>query len=71
MRSPPTHGSRDQARQSPSMNFNAPGAAYGAVCIVCGEVMNEWLGMVGRATTLKSQPAHAVPALIRIDASHA
>jgi hypothetical protein len=26
---------------------------------------------VGRAYTLKSQPAHAVPASIRIDASHA
>jgi hypothetical protein len=34
-------------------------AEYDAICIACREVMNEWLGMVGRAYTLKSQPAHA------------
>ena len=64
----------DQARQSSIGEFQcarcgavydvaithrAPRAEYDAICIVCREVMNEWLGMVGRAYTLKSQPAHA------------
>jgi transcription elongation factor Elf1 len=64
----------DQARQSSIDEFQcarcgavydvaithrAPRAEYDAVCIVCCEVMNEWHGTVGRAYTLKSQPAHA------------
>jgi hypothetical protein len=34
-------------------------ADYDAICNVCQKVMNEWHGTVGRAYTLKSQPAHA------------
>ena len=34
-------------------------ADYDAICDVCQKVMNEWHGTVGRAYTLKSQPAHA------------
>jgi len=34
-------------------------ANYDAICNVCQKVMNEWHGNVGRAYTLKSQPAHA------------
>ncbi len=34
-------------------------ANYDAICNVCQKVMNEWHGTVGRAYTLKSQPAHA------------
>jgi hypothetical protein len=64
----------DQARQSSIDEFQcarcgavydvaithrAPRAEYDAVCIVCCEVMNEWHGTVGRAYTLKLQPAHA------------
>jgi hypothetical protein len=42
-----------------AVTHRAPRAEYVAVCIVCCELVNEWLKMVGRATTLKSQPAHA------------
>ena len=34
-------------------------ADYDAICNVCQKVMNEWHGTVGRAYTLKRQPAHA------------
>jgi transcription elongation factor Elf1 len=34
-------------------------AEYDVICNVCQKVMNEWHGTVGRAYTLKSQPAHA------------
>jgi hypothetical protein len=61
----------DQARQSSIDEFQCARcgavcdvgiihrAEYDAVCNVCCEVMNEWLGMVGGAYTLKSPPAHA------------
>jgi hypothetical protein len=64
----------DQARQSSIDEFQcarcgavydvaithrAPRAEYDAICIVCEKVMNEWHGTVGRAYTLKSQPALA------------
>jgi len=64
----------DQARQSSIDEFQcarcgavydvaithlAARADYDAICNVCQKVMNEWHGTVGRAYTLKSQPAHA------------
>jgi transcription elongation factor Elf1 len=68
------HMMADQARQSSIDEFQcarcgavydvaithlAVRANYDAICNVCQKVMNEWHGTVGRAYTLKSQPAHA------------